>query len=394
LLFALAVMTGALFLSTSRGGVLSFLLGLFLFALMLHTRSSQLGRRAIFSITVAAMVGMVLWLGVTPLLRDFEHLATDRSTLTWAGRLPAFQAAWDMTQDFPLWGVGFEAFPVISPRYQPPDTQNPRYFHVHNDGLQLLAETGWIGFGLLLGGMGLLLREIVKRWRPRQDPFVQIMTAAGLAALLAIGLHSLVDFNLHIPANALLCTTVLALTYACVHLPRHGTAASTAERDAAPRGGKRRFGRVILSGLGLILALGLAVDALKVAIADLYYPQQEVLQPSHWIYQAAPVERRHRLQQAMRWTPQNPWYLNRLAALEAQAAWDLMATREFTQALHRQASLHMQQAVTLYEQAMRQQPTEPYTDRPVLGSELLCCRVHRLPVSSLTQESMQHEQIV
>jgi len=180
-------------------------------------------------------------------------------------------------------------------------------------------------------------------------------------ALLAIGLHSLVDFNLHIPANALLCTTVLALTYACVNLPRHGTAPSTTERDAAPRGGKRRGGRVALSGLGLILALGLAVDALKVAIADLYYPQQEVLQPSHWIYQAAPVERRHRLQQAMRWTPQNPWYWNRLAALESQAAWDLMATREFTQTLHRQANLHMQQAVTFYEHAMRQQPTEPYT---------------------------------
>jgi len=38
--------------------------------------------------------------------------------------------------------------------------------------------------------------------------------------------------------------------------------------------------------------------------------------------------------------------------------------------------------------------SRPYPDRPVLGSELLCCRVHRLHVSSLTQESMQHEQIV
>jgi hypothetical protein len=35
-----------------------------------------------------------------------------------------------------------------------------------------------------------------------------------------------------------------------------------------------------------------------------------------------------------------------------------------------------------------------YTDRPVLGNELLRCVVHRLHVSSLTQESMQHEQIV
>jgi hypothetical protein len=35
-----------------------------------------------------------------------------------------------------------------------------------------------------------------------------------------------------------------------------------------------------------------------------------------------------------------------------------------------------------------------FTDRPVLGSELLCCVVHGLRILSLTQESMQHEQIV
>jgi hypothetical protein len=38
--------------------------------------------------------------------------------------------------------------------------------------------------------------------------------------------------------------------------------------------------------------------------------------------------------------------------------------------------------------------TDNLTDRPVLGSELLCCVVHRLHVASLTQESMQHEKIV
>jgi hypothetical protein len=69
-----------------------------------------------------------------------------------------------------------------------------------------------VGFVLLVGGVLRLVADVVRRWRVQHDPFVQAMIPAGVAALSAMALHSLVDFNLRIPANALLFTTTLALT--------------------------------------------------------------------------------------------------------------------------------------------------------------------------------------
>jgi len=221
LVYALAVMTGALFFSLSRAGVLSFLLGLMLFGLLCLTRHRGAGRQAVWAITLAAMAGMILWLGIAPLFMRLEEIAYGADALTWAGRLPVSQATWEMSKDFPLFGIGYEAFPVLFPRYQPA-TVPARYVQAHNDLLQLLAETGWVGFVLLVGGILRLVTDIVRRWRVRHDPFVQALVPAGLAALFGMALHSLVDFNLRIPANALLFTVVLALTFACTNLP-HGT---------------------------------------------------------------------------------------------------------------------------------------------------------------------------
>jgi len=221
LVYALAVMTGALFFTFSRGGVLSFLLGLMLLSVLLLPRSRGEGRWAVWSITLLAMAGMLLWLGIVPLLVRFEQLAYGAEALSWAGRLPVFQATWEMSRDFPLFGVGYDAFSVIFPRYQAAAQIQLHFPQVHNDFLQLLAETGWVGFSLLVGGVLRLVADIVRRWRARHDPFVQAMVPAGLAALAAMALHALVDFNFHIPANALLFTTVLALTFACTNLPHN-----------------------------------------------------------------------------------------------------------------------------------------------------------------------------
>src|SRR5712692_5479207 len=174
LVYALAVMAGALFFSLSRGGVLSFLLGLLLFGLLRRTRRREESRWAVWTIALAAMAGMILWLGVVPLLMRLEAIAYGADPLTWAGRLPVFRATWEMSQDFPLFGVGYEAFPVIFPRYQPA-VLSARYLQAHNDVLQLLAETGWVGFVLLVGGVLRLVAHIVKQWRLRHDPFVHAM---------------------------------------------------------------------------------------------------------------------------------------------------------------------------------------------------------------------------
>jgi putative inorganic carbon (HCO3(-)) transporter len=362
LVVALATMSAALFLSKSRGGALSFLMSLGLFGLLLRSRPSRMERQAVFGIAAAAVMGMAVWLGITPLLSRFEQLASDSQMLTLAERLPAFQAAWHMSQDFPVFGVGYDAYAVASPRYLPAETSQERFFHVHNDFLQLLAETGWIGFLLIVGGVLLMLRTVIARWRSRRDPTVSVMVPAGLAALCAIGLHSLVDFNLHIPANALLFAVVLALTYAAAHLPSRS--------DRTPQSAHSPSAWVATwPWFGLVAALWLGFGALRLTIADVSYPQQEVLQPTHWIYHADPELKRARLEQALRWTPNNPWYWSNLADLEVQVAWSLRMTDNPNQTSQTDAVVRFQHAVQFYERAIEQHPTEPYTQLAWLSAQ-------------------------
>ena len=70
---------------------------------------------------------------------------------------------------------------------------------------------------------------------------------------------------------------------------------------------------------------------------------------------------RQRLLQALRWTPENPWYWRKLAELEAQAAWPLLQGDERTADMRQRAVAGLRQAAALYQRALDQHPTEPYT---------------------------------
>ena len=95
--------------------------------------------------------------------------------------------------------------------------------HAHNDYLELLAEAGLVGFLIVVGGVAWFGWRTLKHWFTRHDPQVRGIVLGGLTSLLAIGIHSLVDFNLHIPANALLLSVILGLTSVAVHVrQRHG----------------------------------------------------------------------------------------------------------------------------------------------------------------------------
>src|SRR5712692_9707956 len=122
-----------------------------------------------------------------------------------------------------------------------------------------------------------------------------------------------------------------------------------------------RLGATWLPWLSLLAALWLSYGALRVVLADLLYPQQQVLRPSHWVYRIGAAVHRQRLQQAVRWTPENPWYWRQRAELEAQAAWHLLQGDESTADTRPRAAAGLRQAAALYQQALQQHPTEPYT---------------------------------
>ncbi|MGH9740791.1 MAG: O-antigen ligase family protein, partial [Candidatus Acidiferrum sp.] len=76
--------------------------------------------------------------------------------------------------------------------------------HSHNDYLEGLAETGIAGGFCCVWFLGTLLLDSLRRLSQSSGNFVSVFQLSGLVACLGFLTHSLVDFNLHIPANALI----------------------------------------------------------------------------------------------------------------------------------------------------------------------------------------------
>ena len=106
-----------------------------------------------------------------------------------------------MWRDHPVLGVGLGDFETAYPRYQSFPT-NLWIDHAHNDYAEAVAETGLVGALLILSALALFLRLVFRDWgRPlrSQANWVRLGAAIGCCGMLV---HSFLDFNLHIPANA------------------------------------------------------------------------------------------------------------------------------------------------------------------------------------------------
>jgi O-antigen ligase len=219
LLFALALahMAVALLFSASRGGIVSCISSLLFFTLLV--RLSRRGERhiAVAGLVLTAFVlAYALWLGIDHVLQRFMAIDFEEG----GDRIPYWSATLGLIGEFPLLGTGLGTYMHGFRRYSPV-LEQVLVDHAHNDYLELLAEAGTVGFLLVVGGLGWFCWRTLKHWFTRQDPQVLGIVLGGLTSVLAIGIHSLVDFNLHIPANALLLSVILGLTCVAVHLRQH-----------------------------------------------------------------------------------------------------------------------------------------------------------------------------
>jgi O-antigen ligase len=118
----------------------------------------------------------------------------------------------------PVLGWGLGTFPIVYPSYRSFYTN---YFvnEAHNDYVQTTVETGILGLAMVCGFIALFYRTTlgrVERWRE------DIRAGATLAALIGVTgilVHSLCDFNLQIPANAMLFITLASLATVSARRP-------------------------------------------------------------------------------------------------------------------------------------------------------------------------------
>jgi O-antigen ligase len=198
-LFALIPIV-ALVLSASRGGIISLAVQLVMLFLLLQVRRVR-GRNVMAGgIVVLCAVMLVSWIGVQPVLNRFTP---QRLEVNVAKRTAMRQDTWHLFLDHAVIGTGLGTFQMVFPPYD--SLYDGKVVnHAHNDYLEAAAETGVIGGLCCAWFLGVVLIHAMKGLAQAGGSFGAALNLSGLIACVGILVHSLVDFNLHIPANALL----------------------------------------------------------------------------------------------------------------------------------------------------------------------------------------------
>jgi len=196
------VPVGALILSGSRGGIVSFAFEVGVLILLARTRRGPEGARLIaISIVALATFALIAWLGAGKQIARFSKTRVGDVSL--GRRASMFRGAEHVFFEHPIKGAGLGTIVDVYPRYE--TVYDGRVVdHIHNDYMEALAETGLLGGLCGMAFLWLLYREARRAFTAEQGHFSRALHAAGITAVSGLLVHSFVDFNLHIPSNALL----------------------------------------------------------------------------------------------------------------------------------------------------------------------------------------------
>jgi len=228
---ALLVLGISILLSRSRAGI-----GLFLLAFPLYAWLSRRGRARPARVhperALALGLGLVLLAGLATLAVDSGALSARwpaveelfiRPEALDQHRWQIWRDTWPMIRDHLWLGSGLGTYGVLSDSYRS-FYSNLRWLQAHNDYLQWLAETWLVGAGLAVWFLVALARAGADKLRAAASGTERRLVAAALTGCLLVLLHSLVDFPLRIPANALLFAALLAMIAAPASPPPAGPA--------------------------------------------------------------------------------------------------------------------------------------------------------------------------
>ncbi len=214
LVFMSAVMTASVFAASSRGGVLSLVVGFVLFFVLVVASRSQ--RKSLFLVVpliAIVFIATLLLVHIEAFNRLFTLQQVLETDVIAASRPAIWKDTLNMARDFPVVGTGLGTFAFVFPIYR--SFYTSRFcLHAHSDWIQLASETGLPGLCLVIAFIIIVVAYVARGMRQNRDPVAWGLMVGGLTALAIIFAHSFVDFNLHIPSNALYLTVILALTLA------------------------------------------------------------------------------------------------------------------------------------------------------------------------------------
>jgi len=251
--FAAVIMAASVCVSLSSGGMMSLAVALGVATVVVSLwRGVSVNRGRLIVAVVFLAVAAVVWIGWKPV---FKELGTLREIdISSNVRTEATLSTLRMFAASPAFGVGFGSFQHVFPAFQGPRIEfGTRWLHAHNDYAQLLAEGGIVGV-LLVGLLVFLFVQTLRRRLPGATTTGKLFVAGLVVGMMAVALHSFVDYGLHKPANAFLLAALFGLAHSAAGLRSNRSESRQQTKREIPREPAAALPRLLVR-LGALVAL-------------------------------------------------------------------------------------------------------------------------------------------
>ena len=203
---SLFLMTYAMAMTQSRGGLIAFIIALTLFIFLSYKNIPKRNLISLITILFAAILLTNINFGFLNL--DFLNLSigsdifNNMSTLrepssAGSSRFLIWENAWLMIQEAPWFGHGAGTFSLLYPQYRIASDISGGLF-VHNDYLQIWLEMGLPALLLLLALLIATTHTFIKYWRAEKYLNLQLEAIGLFCGLSSVAIHSIFTFNLYI----------------------------------------------------------------------------------------------------------------------------------------------------------------------------------------------------
>jgi len=219
------------FISLTRGGMVSMLIAMGFTTLLISSKRHLRGNG--WTMVAVALIALtcVLYIGFDAV---YDRLATLRDLHeAGAARLQMLKDTTVAWSKFPLLGTGLGTYSVVYPMFDR-SMITSLATHAENEYAQASEETGLIGLSLLIVFAAIVWFHFFRNIRRTSHPINSAAYGLGFG-LLAILIHSFSDFGQHLPANAFLSAIFCALLIA---LARQGETRNSVTKKTLSLGNK------------------------------------------------------------------------------------------------------------------------------------------------------------
>ncbi|MCP4110626.1 MAG: hypothetical protein GY749_34735 [Desulfobacteraceae bacterium] len=202
----------ALIMTFSRGTWIASLTSMFFMVICLFTSRYFKNKKLLIVLTFGIFVLVFIILSSQQITERIVTIMEYQDRVSFHSRTIVWKECVRLIINNSLLGTGPGTFAIVFTQYQPPGL-NKKFTMAHNDYLHFVSEIGLPIVPIIIWMIFLLYKKGFKKFKNRSR-LVRGITLGAMSGVTAMLIHSITDFNLHIPSNALLFTVLTALAAA------------------------------------------------------------------------------------------------------------------------------------------------------------------------------------